>query len=154
MLEEVKEAVAKDTKKAQQKIAAEEAAKNILEKAKTAGSLTAAAEGDSLIHIKSTGPITRNASVPGIGNDKNLTAAAFKLTKDNRLPETVVQGDTGLFVIELQERKLPLEQGLDITKTNIRDRMLSQKQNALYNSWVANLRENSDITISKEFINN
>lgn len=153
-LEEVKEAVTKDTKLAQQKIAAEEAAKNFLEKAKTAGSMAVAAEGDALIHIKSTGPMTRNASVPGIGNDRKLMAEAFKLTLNNKFPEAVVQGDTGLFVIELQERKLPLEQGLDIAKNNIHDRMLSQKQTALYSSWVASLREKSDITISKEFINN
>jgi hypothetical protein len=116
--------------------------------------LTAAAKGDILIHIKSTGPMNRNASVTGVGNDRKLMAAAFKLTLDNKLPEAVVQGDTGLYVIELQERKLPLDQGLDIAKNNIHDRMLSQKQTAIYSSWVANLRENSEITISKEFINN
>jgi len=153
-LDEVKEAVTKDTKKARQKIAAEEAATAFLEKAKAAGSLSAAAEGDELIHVKSTGPMTRNGSIPGAGNDKKLMAAAFKLTQSEKLPEAVVEGNTGLFVIELQERKLPLEQGLEIAKKNIHDRMLSQKQTALYSSWVASLRENSEITISKDFINN
>jgi peptidyl-prolyl cis-trans isomerase D len=153
-LDAIKEAVTKNTKQAQQKIAAEEAAKKFLEKVKTAGSMATAAEGDTLIQIETTGSMNRNASVPGVGNDKKLMAAAFKLTLDNKLPEAVVQGDTGLYVIELQTRKLPLDQGLNIAKNNIHDRMLSQKQTALYSSWVNNLRENSEITISKEFINN
>jgi len=98
--------------------------------------------------------MNRNASVPGIGNDKKLMTAAFKLTKNNKLPENVVEAETGLYVIELNSKKLPLEQGLDVARSNIHDRMLSQKQSALYSSWIANLRENSEITISKEFINN
>ncbi len=154
-LDEIKEKVTKDTKLTQQKIAAEKTAKEFLEKTKSAGSIAAAAEGDDTVEIKSTGQMNRNASVPGIGNDKKLMAAAFKLTKTNKLPENVVEAETGLYVIELNSKKLPLEQGLDIAKkSNIHDRVLSQKQSALYNSWIANLRENSEITISKEFINN
>jgi len=152
--DEIKEEITKDTKLAQQKIAAAEAAKKFLEKAKAAGSIAAAVEDDATIEIKSTGQMNRNASVPGIGNDKKLMTAAFKLTKNNKLPENVVEAETGLYVIELNSKKLPLEQGLDVARSNIHDRMLSQKQSALYSSWIANLRENSEITISKEFINN
>ncbi|MBC2715980.1 MAG: peptidyl-prolyl cis-trans isomerase [Desulfobacteraceae bacterium] len=150
----VKEEVTKDTKQAQQKIAAEDAAKKFLEKAKAAGSIADAAEDDTSIKIQSTGQMNRNASVPGIGNDRKLMAAVFKLTENNKLPENVVKAETGLYVIELRDKKLPLEQGLNIAKSNIHDRMLSQKQSALYSSWVANLRENSEITIAKDFINN
>ena len=150
----VKEKVIKDTKIAQQKIAIENEAKEFLEKAKAAGSITAAAEGDPSIKIQSTGQMNRNASVPGIGNDKELMAAAFKLTKNNKFPDAVIQTNTGVYVIELKARKFPLEQGLSIAKSNIHDRMLSQKQSTLYSSWIDNLRDNSEITISKEFINN
>ena len=150
----IKKEVTKDTKQAQQKIATENAAKKFLEKTKAAGSIAAAAKGDASIKIQSTGQMNRNASVPGIGNDKKLMAAAFKLTKNNKLPEAVVQTNTGFYVIELKAKELPLAQGLSIAKSNIHDRMLSQKQSTLYSSWVANLRDNSEITISNEFINN
>ncbi|MCK5783073.1 MAG: SurA N-terminal domain-containing protein [Desulfobacterales bacterium] len=150
----VKEKVIKDTKRAQQRIATEEAAKKFLEKSKAAGSITAAAEEGTSITIKTTGHMNRTGAVPGIGNDKRLMAAAFKLTESNKLPENVVEAETGLYVIELRKRKLPLAQGLRIAKDDIYDRILSKKQSALYSSWVTNLRDNSDITISEEFINN
>jgi hypothetical protein len=153
-LDAVKEAVTKDTKRAQQKIAAETAAKKFLEKTKIAGSIAAAADGDPSIKIQSTGQMNRNASVPGIGNDQKLLAAAFKLTQKDKFPENVVEADTGLYVIELKEKRLPLAQGLEIAKSNIHDRILAQKQSELYSSWISNLHDNSEIKISDEFINN
>jgi peptidyl-prolyl cis-trans isomerase D len=152
--DKVKEEVTKDTKQAQQKIAAKEAAKKFLEKAKAVGSITAAAEENTSITIKTTGQMNRSDAVPGIGNDKKLMTAAFKLSKSNKLSEDVVAAETGLYVIELKDKKRPLKQGLDITKSDIHDRMLSQKQSALYSSWLTNLRDNSEVTISDEFINN
>ena len=153
-LAEVKDNVTRDAKKAQQKIAAANAAAQFLEKAKAAGSVLAAAEEDTLITVKSTGHITRKGSVPGIGNDQKFIAQAFELTEAAKIPDQVVDGQAGLYVMELKERKAPLDQGLDIAKASIRDRILSQKQNALYSAWVKELRDNSDITISKQFLNN
>ncbi len=151
----VRDKVAEDTRKAQQKTMAEEAAKKFLEKAKADGSMAAAAEGDASIKIQSTGEINRNTStIPEIGNDKKFMAAAFNLTKNNPLPETIVQGETGLYVIELKGRKLPLAVGFNVAKSNIESRMLSRKKSELYNSWLANLRATSEITISKDLINN
>ena len=97
---------------------------------------------------------TRKGSVPGIGNDQKFIAQAFELTEAAKIPDQVVDGQAGLYVMELKERKAPLDQGLDIAKASIRDRILSQKQNALYSAWVKELRDNSDITISKQFLNN
>lgn len=153
-LDDVKEKLVKDVKRAQQKIAAEQAAEKFLEKAKAAGSLAAAAEEDPAVKVKSTGQMNRQASVPGIGNDQKLMAAAFKLTETNKIADEVIQAQTGLYVIELKEKKRPLAQGLSVAKSNIHDRILSQKQSALYNSWIENLRENSEITVSREFLNN
>jgi len=153
-LDEVKEKITKDVKREQQKIAAKQAAEKFLEKAENAGSLAAAAEEDPAVKVKSTGQMNRKASIPGIGNDQKLMAAAFELTENNKIADKVIQADTGLYVIELKEKQLPLEQGLSIAKSNIHDRILSQKQSALYNSWIENLRENSEITISREFLNN
>ena len=153
-LNAIKEAVSKDTKRAQQKIAAEDAAKKFLEKTKVAGSIAAAAEGDPSIEIQSTGQMNRSTSVPGIGNDQKLQAAAFKLTQKDKFPENVVAADTGLYVIELKSKRLPLTQGLSIAESNIHDRILSQKQSELYSSWISDLHSNSEIKISDEFINN
>lgn len=150
----IKDPVTQDVRRAQQIIAAQEAAKKFLEKAKAAGSLAAAAEGDPSITVKSIEKMNRNATVPGIGNDKKLIKAAFSLTLNHKLPDQVIEADTGLYVIELTKRTLPLEQGFAIAKSNIYDRVLSQKQSALYDSWLSGLRDASEITISKEFINN
>jgi peptidyl-prolyl cis-trans isomerase D len=152
--EEIKDKITKDAKQARQKTAAKEAAEQFLEKAKSAGSIATAAEEEPSVTVKSTGHITRKGSVPGIGNDQKFITAAFALTNAGKIPDQVVEGQSGLYVIELKERKAPMEQGLDIAKASIHDRILSQKQNALYTSWVDELRKNSEITISREFLNN
>ncbi len=153
-LDTIKEAITKDAKQAQQKIAAKDAAKKFLEKVKNAGSIAAAAEGDTSIKIQSTGQMNRNMPIPGIGNDQKLLTAAFKLTKNNKFSKNVVEADTGLYVVSLKEKKLPLAQGLNIAKSNIHDRILAQKQSELYSSWISDLHDNSEIKISEEFINN
>ena len=153
-LDEIKEKITKDAKRAQQKIAAKEAAEKFLEKAKAAGSIEAAAEGDPLVIIKSTGLMQRKGTIPGIGNDQKLMTAAFELTEKDKLPDNVIETNTGSYVIELKERKLPEAQEGDIAKGKIHDRILSQKQTALYNSWIDSLRKNSKITISKDFLDN
>jgi peptidyl-prolyl cis-trans isomerase D len=147
----VKDQVRADVLKEQQKKAAETAAEKFLEKARTAGSLAAAAGENAGIAIKSTGSINRNGSVPGIGNDKAFMTAAFDLTEKNKLPKKIVQSETGIYVIELKERKTPPEQGFKIAEKNIMDRVLQQKQMKLYDSWVAKLRDRSEIKISGNF---
>ena len=145
-LDAVKEQVRADAVREQQKTAAEKAAAQFLEKARAAGSLAAAAGENSGITIKSTGALNRNkTAIPGIGTDPALIAAAFGLTEKNKLPKKPVQTETGLYVIELKEKKAPPEQGFKIAERNIMDRILQQKQMKLYTSWIAKLREKSDI---------
>lgn len=153
-LDAVKDKVTEDVRKMQQADAAQAAAKAFLEKARTAGSIAAAAEGDPSITVKTIEKMNRNAMVPGIGNDKKLITAAFNLTMNNKLPDKVVEADTGLYVIELTKRNPPLEQGFSIAKSNIYERILSQKQSALYDSWLSSLREASEIEVSREFMDN
>lgn len=150
-LDAVKDRVRADVLREEQKKAAEKAAGEFLEKAKKAGSITAAADEASGIKVKSTGSINRNGSIPGIGNDKILMTAAFDLTENKKLGETVVAAETGFYVIELKERKTPPEQGYKIAEKNITDRILQQKQMKLYDSWIAKLRGNSEIKISANF---
>jgi len=149
-MDAVKDKVRADVLKAQQKKAAETAAGQFLEKAQKAGSLAAAGENTG-IKIQSTGSINRNGSIPGIGNDKTFMTAAFELTEKNKLPKKIIQSETGIYVIELKERKTPPEQGFKIAGKNITDRMLQQKQMKLYDSWISKLRENSEIKISGNF---
>ncbi|MFZ2630665.1 MAG: peptidyl-prolyl cis-trans isomerase, partial [Desulfosalsimonadaceae bacterium] len=150
-LDAVKDQVRADVLKEKQKNAAETAAEQFLKKAKSAGSMAAAAGENPEIKIKSTGSINRNGSIPGIGNDKTLMAEAFDLTEKNKLPEKVIQAETGLYVIELKERKAPIEQGFKIAEKNIMERVLQQKQMKLYDSWMAKLRDNSEIKTSANF---
>jgi len=150
-LDVVKDQVRADVLREQQKNAAEKAAGQFLEKAKSAGTLAAAAGENSGIKIKSTGSINRNGTIPGIGNDQTLIAAAFNLTEKNKLPEKVVQAETGLYVIELKERKAPLDLGFKIAEKNIIDRVLQQKRMKLYDSWIAKLRDSSEIKESSNF---
>ncbi|MEZ4578323.1 MAG: peptidyl-prolyl cis-trans isomerase [Desulfobacterales bacterium] len=106
-LAEVKDNVTRDAKKAQQKIAAANAAAQFLEKAKAAGSVLAAAEEDTLITVKSTGHITRKGSVPGIGNDQKFIAQAFELTEAAKIPDQVVDGQARIICYGVERKEKP-----------------------------------------------
>ncbi|MEZ4602961.1 MAG: hypothetical protein R2861_05995 [Desulfobacterales bacterium] len=48
--------------------------------------------------------------MPGIGNDQKFIAQAFELTEAAKIPDQVVDGQAGLYVMELPLKKKPLDQ--------------------------------------------
>jgi peptidyl-prolyl cis-trans isomerase D len=149
-LEAVKEKVLVDAGREEQQKAAEAAAKQFLEKVKADGSITAVGKQDG-VEVRSVTLENRNKQSPELENDGSVVAAAFNLSLQKRFPEDIIRGKDRCYVIALKEKKLPAPEGYEVAKNNIIARLTNQKQAALYDSWLANLRANSDISISKKF---
>ncbi|RZB31731.1 MAG: peptidyl-prolyl cis-trans isomerase D [Desulfobacteraceae bacterium Eth-SRB1] len=102
--------------------------------------------------LTTSGFFKRNDSVPGIGPEREIIEAAFSLSDQNKTPEDIIKGAKGYYVISLKERKDSAPEGFDKEKANIKEGLLQQKQLATFNEWLLQIRNDSDITIKKDFL--
>ena len=151
-LETIKDKVKKDTRRDHQKKAAEAAAAEFLAKAKTSGSLSATGV-ETGAEVKSAALENRNKASEALDGDILLNAEAFKLSATNKFSK-VISGKKGFYVLAYKDRKEPPQEAFQVAGKNITARLLNQKQNKMYNSWLSHLRESSEILISENFINN
>jgi len=93
----------------------------------------------------------RNDSIPEIGYEQQIAGAAFKLTEKKRFPEETLKGSKGIYVIRYKKRKMPDSDGFEKEKAQIIENQLKNKKIKVFNEWLSNLREKSDISIEEEF---
>lgn len=151
-LDAIKDEIAKDAGREEQKKAAEAAANEFLAKGKSLGSLVTAGQ-ETGATVKSVSLENRNKASKELDGNQQLTSMAFTLSETNRFSD-VIKGKKGLYVLEYKERKEPPLEAFNMVANNITDLLLTQKQQNLYNSWLLNLRERSEIEISETFLNN
>jgi peptidyl-prolyl cis-trans isomerase D len=96
----------------------------------------------------------RNGAIPKIGNEQQISQAAFELTAQKPLAEKVLQSNKGLYVIRLKDRQVPNAQDPDFDKEkeSIVSRLTEQKRQATYQNWLADLKSRSKIDVNKELI--
>lgn len=96
----------------------------------------------------------RNGAIPKIGNEQQISQAAFELTAEKPLAEKVLQGNDGLYVIRLKDRQMPKadDAGFDKEKESIVSRLTEQKRQATYQNWLADLKSRSKIDVNDELI--
>ncbi|MEN8243350.1 MAG: SurA N-terminal domain-containing protein [Thermodesulfobacteriota bacterium] len=142
-LETVKKEVSEDLKKVKQKEMAQKDADALLE------ALRNDPEGDMATKavFSATGDFKRNASIPEIGYENEISSAAFMLTKEKPLPEKTFNATQGTYVIRLKNRKLPDAEGFDKEKDQIKETLLVRKQSQTFNAWLQQIKDNSEITI-------
>ncbi|MBW2568816.1 MAG: SurA N-terminal domain-containing protein [Deltaproteobacteria bacterium] len=104
------------------------------------------------VFLKTSGFFKRNDSVPGIGYEREVIEAAFSLSEQNKTSEDIIKGAKGYYVVSLKERKDPALEGFDKEKANILKGLLQQKQLAVFDDWLLQVRNNSDITIKKDLL--
>ena len=102
------------------------------------------------VTVSHTGWFKRNASIPEIGYESELAEASFKLSADNPLPERVFKGAKGYYVIRFGERKTPDAQAFEKARSEVTDRLLKQKQFKTFDTWLAGIKEKSDIALLNE----
>lgn len=100
---------------------------------------------------KTTGFFKRNDSIPEIGFERDIAEAAFQLTDENKLPEEILKGVKGYYVIQFKDRKLPESDAFDKEKEDIKQRLLSQKKSRIFDEMLAQIKSKSDISIKEDF---
>jgi len=150
--ETVRKQVSSDWKQQEQKKAAKNAAEGFLESVKAMNSINAAAEKTG-IEINTTDFFNRNQPIPDIGRDQAVTNAAFNLSNADPFPVSPIEGQKGIYVITLADKQMPDPEAFEKEKTSVVKQLMDQKQSRYMDAWIAQLREKSDIEISKQLIN-
>ena len=105
------------------------------------------------LKAETTGFFKRNGSIKNIGFENEIVKAAFLLSKKNNLPDDVIKGKKGYYVIRFKDRKQPPAAEFAGKKKSIAERLLQQKQYQTFNAWVAQLESKSEISIEDGFLN-
>lgn len=131
--------------------AARKAAGKFIKQAQSAESFSEAA-GKSGIKTNTTEFFKREEPVPGIGQNRKLSGAAFSLRTDNPVYDSVIPAENGNFyVLRLLGRKMPAESDFQAEKQAAVTRLKSMKQREAVEKWLAALRQASEIEISDQF---
>jgi peptidyl-prolyl cis-trans isomerase D len=151
-LDAVKDRVDGDLVKQKRAEKAKSVAEAILAAAKAeGGSLEKAALAEGL-SVQETGVFKRNDSIPEIGQERELAAAAFALSADKPLGETAIKGAKGYYLIALKAREAADADGFDEQEAQIRQRLLQQKQSEIYEQWMADAKARSEIILEDDYV--
>lgn len=101
------------------------------------------------IPVKQTGFFKRNSPIPEIGAENDIARIAFELSDEHRLPEEIIEGQKGYYVISFRKRQEPSLEGFEKEKAAIRDRLLQQKTIKTVDAWLTRLRSESEISIEE-----
>lgn len=91
--------------------------------------------------------------IPGVGQAPRLSSAVFALTQPGALPQAPVEDGDTWYVFKLKSRERA-----DLSKTDAeelkstRDRVIGQKQGALYGKWVESLRKKAKIVENEQVL--
>jgi len=149
--ETVKEKVRNDLVKEKQDQKARDDADALLAALKIGESLSSAGKNYKQDPV-STGFFKRGDSVPSVGFESEINASAFKLSENRKLPENVIKGSKKYYVIQFKERKDPDPLGFDSEEKEITQSLLVQKQTRMFNSFLEQIKNNSEITIQEGFL--
>jgi peptidyl-prolyl cis-trans isomerase D len=150
-LKQVKEKVRVDLIQEKQEAKAKEDATTFLAALKSGKSMITESNAFNLTPT-TTGFFERNDSIPKIGFDREVSKAAFQLTPEKTLPEKIIKGAKGYYVIQFKDRKTSETEQINKEKTSIRQKLLQQKKTRVFDAFLAQLRSNGDITIKEGFL--
>ncbi len=149
-IETVAAKVKKDLVKEEQDAKARDEAQTLLAELKNGESFATVSQKFKLA-LKKTGFFKRNDSIPTIGFERDIARAAFRLSDKNKLPEEVIKGQKGYFIINFRERRKPSLEGFEKEKTEISERLQQQKILKTFDFWLTQLKNESQITIEEGF---
>lgn len=150
-LDKVKEEVKADLVKQRQEVKARKDADTHLSALKSGKSMSTESKHFNLTPT-TTGFFKRNDSIPKIGPEREIAKAAFQLTNEIKLPEKVIKGTKGYYVIQFRDRKTAAFEEFNKEKVSIKQRLLQQKEARTFDALLAQIRSKSEITIKKEFL--
>jgi peptidyl-prolyl cis-trans isomerase D len=100
----------------------------------------------------STGFFKRTDAIPNIGFERDFSRVAFELSGDNRLPQKVIQGRKGYYVIQFRQKQPPSMVEFDKEKDDIIERLLQQKRSKVFAAWLEQVKNRSEIVYFEDFL--
>ncbi len=150
-LKEVEERVRADLRKEKQEEMANKDASELLSLLKAAGDGSISG-GNYPVTPKTTGYFKRNDTIPEIGYEPEITRSAFMLSSDKKLTEDVIKGNNGYYIISLNARKEADTEGFEREKSKIREMLLLKKKTRLFDEWLSQLRNKSEISVEENVL--
>ncbi|MCA9741271.1 MAG: peptidylprolyl isomerase [Deferribacteres bacterium] len=141
-LDEVRSTLESELRLKQRKSLAGELARKVREEITNGTSIEAIAARDSLT-LQKPAAFARNNSVPSVGRDPEFIGTAFSLTTGSL--SKPVEGFRGYYLIRLLEKTPIQEQDYLAQKAELRAEIKTQKEQAAFSQWYAQLRENAEI---------
>jgi len=146
----VEEKVRKDLIGVRQDELAKKEAENFLQAIRNGNEFEAEAKRLKL-DAKTTDLFKRFGSIPGIGSEREIMDVAFLLSPSKPIPEAVIKGRQGYYVIRLKDRQDADPKEFEDKKAEVKSGIISQKRQKLMEEWFAQLRRQSEITIEEGF---
>lgn len=151
-LEVVEKRVREDLTKSRQDELAKKTADAFLGKVKDGRDLEQEAKVIGL-EMKSTDYFKRFGSIPGIGFERELIDMVFSLSPSRPLPEKVVRGKKGYYVVRFKGRNEADPNAFEAKKSEIEEGLLAQKQQNLLDEYLSKLRQDGEVSIEGGFLN-
>ena len=148
-LEKVTDRVKADLVKSMQDQRAKADAEAFKKKVEEGATFAAAAAGTNA-ELDETGLFSRSGAIPKIGYEPQIQQDAFKLTREKPLLPDVAQGRQGWYVLRLKDRQAPEDAGFAKEKVDIVKRLTEQEKQAVFQSWLEDLRSQAKIEINEE----
>ena len=111
---------------------------------------TASKEFD--LTAQSTGLFKRNDAIPQIGFERDISGAGFELSAQNSLPQEIIEGSKGYYVIKFKQRKAPAMADFEKEKDGIKNRLLQQKRFKAFQAWLDQRKKSSEIVIKENLL--
>jgi parvulin-like peptidyl-prolyl isomerase len=127
---------------AKQREMARKDAEAFLAVARNSGDWRRAAGGDSL-QVRTVGPFSKAAGIPGLGRDPEPMAMAFS----RNVGEVAgpIDATRGVMILKVEERKAADETLLTNQRSQIETQLTSQRRNEVYTDWLKNLKDSAEI---------
>ena len=148
-LEKVTDRVKADLVKSMQDQRAKADAEAFKKKVEEGATFAAAAAGTNA-ELDETGLFSRSGAIPKIGYEPQIQQDAFKLTREKPLLPDAAQGRQGWYVLRLKDRQAPEDAGFAKEKVDIVKRLTEQEKQAVFQSWLEDLRSRAKIEINEE----
>ncbi|MBS2027219.1 MAG: SurA N-terminal domain-containing protein [Deltaproteobacteria bacterium] len=97
------------------------------------------------VEAQETGTFSAGEFVPRIGQAPEIAQAAFQLTADKPVAPKVFQNANAYYVVELKAHEKPAEADFEKAKEDLRQAMLSRKQNDILTGFLKELRDSGKV---------
>lgn len=151
-LEDVRERVVSDFRREESSKAGQEAAKQLLAQAKELGSLEKAAEAAGREIATSESFSRQSPYIPGVGVNPDLKDAVFQLSEEKPIADETyaVLGDT--VVVGVGETKMPTDEELTAKSEEVRENLLDQSRQQVFQSYVEELKAAATIQVNTQLL--